>query len=104
MKKYLISQGYSFKPDYDDMLNKQFTLSSVSFNTSEQSTFGNVVLDRSEIYSLFLKELEPSDFKTKIENAMQSALAANVNCIDTNISVENVENGYNITIEFMIKG
>jgi len=105
MKKYLIDKGYLFKNEYDDMTHKQFYLVSVVYANSETSTFGNLKLDRQETYSLFLKTIDPSIFKTTLESILNSALADGVNVsLSNDVSVENVENGYNITLAFVIQG
>jgi hypothetical protein len=105
MKKYLQDAGYKFIAHYDDLTDKQFSLDAVTFSDSEQKTFNNMVLDRVEVYSLFLKAFEAVAFSTKIETALGSAISDGVNVSDgTDITVENVENGYNITLSFEIKG
>jgi len=105
MKKYLIAQGYLFKEGYDDMTHKQFTLKSVQYENSETSTLGNMRLDRLETYDLFLKTLDPSTFKTSLESIINAALSDGVNVsIDNSIDAEKVENGYNITLAFVIQG
>jgi hypothetical protein len=105
MKKYINAAGYSFTKQYNDLTNKQYALESVTYGDSENTTFSNIVLDRVEVYKLFLKEIDPDTFGTKLETILASALSDNVNvATGNNISVENVENGYLITLQFEIKG
>jgi len=105
MKKYLIEKGYKFKDGANDMTHKQFYLTSVVYANSETSTMGNLTLDRQETYTLFLKEIDTSTFKDTLESILNSALTGGVNVsLDNSVTVENVENGYNITLAFVIQG
>lgn len=105
MKRYLKEAGFTYKEDYNDLTNRQFTLSGVVYSNSEASTLSGIKLDREESYSLFLKDFDPSDFKNKMEMAINSAIRKGVNVtISNNIEVEKVENGYNIAITFLIQG
>lgn len=105
MKKYLSAAGYKYIADQDDMTNKQFTLVSTEYLQSEQTVLGNVVMDRVENYELFLKDFDPATFKTKLEGIINSAFSDKVFVgNESTFNVEQVENGYNITLTFNIKG
>ena len=105
MKKYLIDEGYTLRDSYNDITNKQFFLESVRFGNSATSTFGNTRLDRVETYVLFLKNIEVGTFKTKLESIINNALSGGVNVsLNNDIFVEKVENGYQITLAFLIEG
>lgn len=105
MKKYLLQQGYKFKGDYNDMTDKQFSLVSTEYNSSENSTLSNLVLDMSVTYMLFLKSFEPGVFRATLEEIVNSANADGLcAALDNSISVEIQENGYMITMNFSIKG
>lgn len=105
MKKYIASQGYKFKGDYDDMTDKQFYLSNAAYADSENSTLKNLVLDMQETYVLFLKHFDTSSFKTKLQNIINGANADGLCATLGNaIEVERQENGYMITMNFIIRG
>jgi len=105
MKKYISDAGFSFRANYDDLINKQFALESVSYDQSESSVLGNIILDRTEVYSLFLKDINTVLFKTKLETIINNAIADGVNVTDfATIDVIKVENGFEVTLNFTIKG
>jgi len=104
MKKYLKAAGYEFKKDYNDLTNKQFSLVSVLYGDGEGKTFNNMVLDRVEVYNLFLRDFDADLFGTKMETTIASAISNKVDVSDnTTITVDNVENGYNIVLTFNIR-
>ena len=104
MKKYLQESGYHFKKAYNDLTDKQFTLTGVVYADGEAKTLNNMILDRVEVYTLFLKDFDAELFGAKIETALASAISDGVNVSDgTAIEVENVENGYDITLTFNIR-
>lgn len=105
MKKYLQDAGYTFKPDHDDLTNKQFTLMGANYSNSEASSLGNKRLDREEVYSLFIRDFDGDTLKTKLETVINSALSDGINVsLSNSIDVENVENGYSVTMAFYIQG
>ncbi len=105
MIKYLRQAGYKFKENYNDMTHKEFYMSNINYENSEISTLQNVVLDRQEVYGLFLKSLDAIAFKTTLENIINSANSDGVNAtLGNSIEVINVENGYQITLNFVIQG
>lgn len=105
MKKYISNAGYKFRSNYDDLTNKEFCLDNVVYVQSQNSTFGNIILDRIEAYRLFLKDIEPVTFKTKLETIINGAIADGINITEfAEIEVIDVENGYNVTMNFTIKG
>ena len=105
MKKYISNAGYKFRSNYDDLTNKEFCLDTVSYMQSETSAFGNIILDRTEAYRLFLKDIDTVTFKTKLETIINSALKDGINISEfADIEVIDVENGYNVTMNFTIKG
>lgn len=105
MKKYIIAQGYKFKGDYDDMTDKQFTLTNAAYEDSDNSTLGNLVLDMQETYVLFLKTFEPTTFKLKLQKIINAANTDGLCATLGNaINAERQENGYMITMNFIIRG
>lgn len=105
MKKYLLQQGYKFKGDYNDLTDKQFSFVSADYNSSENSTLRNLVLDMSVTYVLFLKSFEPGVFRATLEEMVNSANADGLcAALDNSINVERQENGCMITMNFSIKG
>ena len=105
MIKYIKNQGYNYVDNYDDLTPKQFTLESASMNDSERSTFGNSKLDRIETYKIFAKNIDLSVFQTQVTTMLNSAINDGINVsTGTSVDVENVENGYNITLQFNIRG
>ncbi len=105
MKKYIASNGFKFKGDYDDMTDKQFYLSSAAYADGENSTYGNLVLDMQETYVLFLKHFEPTTFKTKLESIINDANTDGLCATLGNaIEVDRQENGYMITMNFITRG
>ncbi|MEE8589648.1 MAG: hypothetical protein V3S80_09940 [Sulfurimonadaceae bacterium] len=105
MKKYIASNGFKFKGDYNDMTDKQFYLSSAAYADGENSTYGNLVLDMQETYVLFLKHFEPTTFKTKLESIINDANADGLCATLGNaIEVDRQENGYMITMNFITRG
>ena len=105
MKKYIQEANYIYKAEYDDLTNRQFTLVGASYDNSDTSSLGNKVLDREETYALFLRDFDGALLKTKLESIINSALSDGVNVsLANSIDVENVENGYNITMTFYIQG
>lgn len=104
MKKYIAGQGYKFKDDQNDMIDKQFYLSSAVYGDSESSTFRNVLLDMQETYVLFLKHFEPDTFKVKLQNIINNACNGGLSAALGNaVEVEKQENGYLITMNFIIR-
>ena len=105
MKKYISGAGYKFKGDYDDMRDKQLYLEAAAYEDSETSTMGNLVFDKQETYVLFLKAVDIDNFKSKLESILNSANADGLCATLGNaISVEYQENGYMITMNFIIRG
>lgn len=105
MKKYILQQGYKFKGDYNDMADKQFYLANAAYEDSENSTIGNLVLDMQETYVLFLKSFSPTTFRNKLESIINSANSDGLCVVLGNaINVENQENGYMITMNFITRG
>lgn len=105
MIKYIKSQGYQYVDNYDDLTPKQFTLDSASMNDSEFSTFGNSKLDRVETYRIFVKHIDLAVFQGQVADMLNSAISDGINVSSgTTAEVENVENGYNITLQFNIRG
>ena len=105
MKKYIAAKGYKFKGDYDDMTDKQFTLINAAYEDSESSTMGNLVLDKQETYVLFLKTFDEITFKTKLQGIINAANADGLCATLGNaINAERQENGYMITMNFIIRG
>jgi len=103
MKKYLIAQGYKFKSNANDMKHKEFFLQGVVYANSETSTMGGFKLDREETYILFLKDIDAESFKATLEAIIDSALNDGVGAsLAHSITVENVENGYNVTMSYII--
>ncbi len=99
------AQGYHFKEAYNDMTHKQFYLENIAYENSITSTMGSFKLDRQETYGLFLKEVDGALFKSTLEAIIDAALNDGVAVsIGNSITVENVENGYNITMSFIIQG
>jgi len=105
MKKYILAQGYKFKGSYNDMTHKEFYLVGVVYGNSDTSTMGGFKLDREETYGLFLKDIDVESFKTTLETIIDSALEDGVGAsLAHSITVENVENGYNVTMSYNIQG
>ena len=105
MKKYLIDAGFKYKPDYNDMLHKQFYLEGVEYANSDQSILGKMILDREETYVLFLKDIDAKAFKSTIEGIINAASYDKVPLtLGNSISVERQENGYLVTMSFIIEG
>lgn len=105
MKKYLKQAGYFFKEKYDDLLDKEFHLTNVTFEDGVATTQNNFLLDRVETYTLHLDRLDPELFSTKLETAIASAISAGVDVSTGNsITAEKVENGFEVTMSFYIKG
>ncbi len=105
MKKYIASNGFKFKGDYNDMTDKQFYLSNASYADGEHSTYSNLVLDMQETYVLFLKHFEPTTFKTKLESIINDANTDGLCATLGNaIEVDRQENGYMITMNFITRG
>jgi len=101
MIKYIREQGYQ----YNDMTHKQFFLEGIVYENSATSTMGGWKLDRQETYVLFLKDIDAETFKATLEAIIDSALNDGVGVsLGNSITVENVENGYNITMSFIIQG
>lgn len=104
MKKYFKSSGWKESKN-NDVLDKEFYLEEVNFEQSLETTFNNVILDRTETYSLFLKTFDSQTFKTKIEGIINSALSDGVNIVENpSINALREENGYRLTLIFNIKG
>jgi len=104
MKKYLIDAGYQYKEAYNDMTHKQFYLVGVEYNIGDSMTLGAIHLARVETYSLFLKDLEPDTFAITLEDILNNANKGGVcAALDNSITVENVENGYNVAMSFLIQ-
>ena len=105
MKKYIANAGYTFRANYDDLTNKQFALVGITYEQSNNSVLRNIILDRIEEYNLFLKDIDAVAFKSKLETIINSAVSGGVNISEfANIEVVKVENGYNVTMIFTIKG
>ncbi len=105
MKKYIAANGYKFKGDYDDMTDKQFMLSNAAYADGESSKLGNLVLDMQETYVLFLKHFDTTTFKGKLESIINDANSDGLCAtLGNNIEVERQENGYMITMNFIIRG
>jgi hypothetical protein len=105
MIKYIKLAGYRFIEHYNDLTDKQFTLENSVMFDSEQSTFGNSVLDRVDTYKLFVKSIDVAVLQGQIMDMLNSAISDGINVsAGTAVEVENVENGYNITINFTIRG
>ncbi len=105
MKSYIKKAGYKFVADYNDLLDKQFTLSNVSYDQSSSSVLSYIVLDRVETYNLFLKDLDIVLLKTKLESIINSALSDGINISEfASIEADKVENGYEITLQFTLRG
>ena len=104
MKKYLRSAGYRHTNN-NDLKDKEFYLSNVAFEQSEQSTFGKTVLDRTETYILFLKDFDGIVVGDKLASIVDDAMNDGVDVLnDFVFNTERVENGYEIEINFIIKG
>lgn len=105
MKKYITAAGFNFRENYDDLTNKQYALESVTYDQSENSVLGNIILDRVEVYTLFLKDIDTVSFKSKLETMINSAIAGGVNVTEfAAVEVTKVENGYDVILNFTIKG
>ena len=105
MKTYIKKAGYKFVADYNDLIDKQFTLLSVVYDQSASSVLKDIVLDRVETYKLFLKDLDIVLLKTKLESIINTALTAGINISEyAAIEADKVENGYEITLQFTIRG
>ena len=105
MRKYIAQAGYKYKPAYDDMTDKQFTLIASAYEGSEQSTFGNIKQDLQETYVLFLKSFTQSAFKTKLEGIINRANADGLcTTLENAVEVEKQEDGYLITMNFITRG
>jgi len=105
MKKYIIAQGFSYKSNANDMTHKQFYLDTVLYANSENSRMGDFKLDREETYIMFLKEVDGASFQATLEAIINAALNDNVDVVLGNsIAVERQENGYSITMNFIIQG
>jgi len=104
MKQYIAWQGFKYKDDANDMIDKQFYLDNVVYGDSEQSTFGNILLDRQETYILFLKHFEPDTFLVKLQNMINNASNGGLSvALGNTVEVERQENGYLITMNFTIR-
>ena len=105
MKKYITKKGFKYKDDANDMIHKQFYMSSVVYENSETSVLNGKILDRVETYILFLKDIDTAQFKTTLESIINTALADGINVSLANtILAERQENGYLVTMEFLIQG
>ena len=105
MKKYIEEAGYQYVKDYNDLIRNQFALVGVSYSSSETSTLNGYKFDRTESYIMFLSDLSADTFKTKLESIIQSAINDGVDVsAENSITVENVENGFNVTMDFFIRG
>ena len=105
MKKYIAQAGYKYKPKYDDLTDKEFTLVSSAYEGSEQSTFSDIKQDLQETYMLFLKTFTQSTFKTKLEGIINRANTAGLcAALENTVEVEKQESGYMITMNFIIRG
>ena len=105
MIKYLREAGYNYKKDYNDMTHKEFYLVSVQYANSENSTLGGIVLDRQENYALFIKDFDTTTFKNTMESVINNANSGGVKAsLGNDIEVVNVENGYSVTMSFVIQG
>lgn len=104
MKKYLRSAGFRHTNN-NDLKDKEFYLSNVSFATSEKTVVSSVVLDRVETYTLFLKDFNGDTLGTKFASAINEAMIDGVDVLnDFAFEAERVENGFEIQITFIIKG
>ena len=106
MIKYLRDIGYNYKKDYNDLINKEFTLTSVQYQAnSDTSTLQGITLDRQENYSLFLKDFDALSFLNVITRVINNANIDGVNVsLGSDIEAINVENGFNISMSFIIQG
>lgn len=105
MKKYISAQGYKFKSDYNDMNDKQFTLSNAAYADGECSKMGGLVLDMQETYILFLKHFDTLTFRGTLQNIINAANSDGLAVTLGNaIEVERQENGYMITMNFITRG
>ena len=104
MKKYLSQAGYKYQPNYDDMIDKQFTLVSSVYEGSEYSTLSNLKFEMQETYALFLKNFNQNTFKAKLEGILNSANADGLcTTLESAVEVEKQENGYMITMNFITR-
>lgn len=105
MIKYITARGYKLKESYNDMTHKQFFLEGIVYENSVTSTMGGFKLDRTETYILFLKDIDAELFKATLESIIHNAQVDKVNVsLANSITVENVENGYNVTMSYYIQG
>lgn len=106
MIKYLKKVGFKETKNKDDMTDKEFYLQNVFYeNDTELTTFNNIKVQRVETYILFYKSFDPSIFNTKLEDILNSALDDGIGVYQgVTVESERVENGYNITMNFTIKG
>lgn len=105
MKKYIQSSGYRYIKNYDDVNHKEFALVSSTMSDSSFSTFGNTKLDRVEVYELFLKDVDLAVLQGQVMDMVNTAISEGVNVsVGSAVEVENVENGFNITLAFTIRG
>ena len=105
MRKYIADENFKYKNDANDMTHREFYLSSVEYVSSENSTMNNLVLDMSVTYVMFLKSIEVGAFRTILERIVNSANADGLcAALGNAISVEKQENGYMVTMNFIIEG
>lgn len=101
MIKYLKQEGYKFVDGKDDLNHGEFYLENITYEKDlDLSVLGHISISRSEVYVLFLKELDGELFNTKLENIFNNSGVFG----DVSANAEKQENGYNITIIFEIKG
>lgn len=99
MISYLKGQGYKLTTK-DTLNNKEFRLVSSEFTLNEDlSTFGNLALDTTEVYELFLSTRTYSKAKM---TALLEDLGDEDVMIEGSASIELQERGYLITLTFIL--
>lgn len=105
MKKQLQNAGYTYKSNANDMTHKQFYLQNIAYANSETTVFNGFKLDREETYIMFLRDIDSESFKASMEAICDEAIGDGIaNTIGTSIDVEYVENGYEVTMNYIIQG
>lgn len=104
MKKYLRNAGFRHSNN-NDLKDKEFYLQNISFDTSDNSTLQNTVLDRTETYIIFLRDFDSDNIGSKMISIVDNAMNDGVDILnDVSFVADRVENGYEIQITFVIKG
>ena len=103
MIKYLKNAGYK-ESRKNDLLDKQFFLTSSSFTKAPTTVMNIFRVDYVENYTLFLKRFDTSTFSNKLSDIMMNAIDDGSSVVDLEVEVNRVENGFNINLKFIHKG